>query len=215
MKDIGALIPRQHLKVYRRVYEKIEALNLRSLADDRWKKPFDDIEDNLRILAACGFLNKCDIAEIKRYIFTCAAKRGPSFLKLSIPDLLSLRHKGPIRRDAALNFLIYALCYDCRALTGKPHYSAIADYLKRAKIYSNAKNETFAADDLRKRAKRLDESDVSSTVLFASVLCDRDDPLIPPDMAAGYDPRGYLKNLRHDPFDPPPGNNPFSIPKRP
>jgi len=216
MKDIGALIPRQHLKVYRHVYEKIEALNLLGLADDRWKKPFDDIEDNLRILAARGYLNESDdIPEIKRYIFHCAAKRGPSFLLLSIPDLLSLRHKGPIRRDAALNFLIYALCYDCRALTGKPHYSAIADYLKRAKIYSNAKNETFAADDLRKRAKRLDESDVSSTVLFASVLCDRDDPLIPPDMAAGYDPRGYLKNLRHDPFDPPPGNNPFSIPKRP
>ena len=125
MKDIGLLIPRQHLKVYRRVYEKIEALNLRSLAKDDWVKPFFDIEDNLRILAARGYLNESDdIPEIKRYIFHCAAKRGPSFLLLSIPDLLSLRHKGPIRRDAALNFLIYALCCDCRAITGKPQHKA-------------------------------------------------------------------------------------------
>lgn len=210
MKDIGAFIPRQHLKVYRRVYEKIGALNLLGLADDGWEKPFYDIEDNLRILVKRGYLNKEDIPEIKRYVFHCAAKRGPSFLLLTIPDALSLRHKGPTRRDPALNFLIYALCYDCRAFTGKPHYSAIADYLNRAKIYSNAKNEPFDAAALGKRAKRLDESDVSDTLLFGWFLCDSDDPLIPPEMAAGYDSRGYLKSLPHNPFDLPPKNNPLS-----
>ena len=214
MTDIGELIPRQHLKVYRRVYEKIGALNLLGLADDGWRKPFSDIEDNLLILVKRGYLNEQDIPEIERYIFHCAAKRGPSFLLLTIPDALSLRHKGPTRRDPALNFLIYALCYDCRAFTGKPHYSAIADYLNRAKIYSNAKNEPFDAAALGKRAKRLDKSDVSDTVLFASVLCDHDDPLIPPEIAAGYDSRGYLKSLPHNPFDKLPENNPLSIMKR-
>jgi len=214
MTDIGELIPRQHLKVYRRVYEKIGALNLLGLADDGWRKPFSDIEDNLLILVKRGYLNEQDIPEIERYIFQFAAKRGPSFLLLTIPDALSLRHKGPTRRNPALNFLIYALSYDCRAFTGKPHYSAIADYLNRAKIYSNAKNEPFDAAALGKRAKRLDKSDVSDTVLFASVLCDHDDPLIPPEIAAGYDSRGYLKSLPHNPFDKLPENNPLSIMKR-
>lgn len=211
MTNIGELIPRQHLKVYRRVYEKIGALNLLGLADDGWRKPFSGIDYNLRILVKRGYLNEKDIPEINLHIHQCVAKRGPSFLLLTIPDALSLRHKGPTRRNPALNFLIYALSYDCRAFTGKPHYSAIADYLNQAEIYSNEKNhEPFDSDTLRKRAKRLDESDVSDTLLFGWFLCDSDDPLIPPEMAAGYDSRGYLKSLPHNPFDLPPKNNPLS-----
>lgn len=216
MKMITGIIPEQNINVYMHIFSVIKNLNLRSLNKQRWIKPTFDIRKNLGELKKRGYLADSDIDEIWQHVFECLSRRGPDVAISAFPGLLGLNHKGPTLRDEALDFLIYSLWRDNKIYcAGHPNFPAIAEFLTDHEIYSNtASNDPFEFESIRKRVNRTDPNYISDLLLFVSVLCSHDDPLIPQSLGNAYDKRGFLCTLPDDPFLIPPESNPYAIKKR-
>ena len=125
-KRIAELIPPENLKVYWATYQILK------------EYPLKNPSEYLKILKSITKDITWKIVEMKK-IFTdnevvVAALRKYLLKHQSLMETFVLFHclkkgRGNIQRDFCLDFLIYAIVYDLRYYTGKPHYSMITEFL--------------------------------------------------------------------------------------
>jgi hypothetical protein len=146
-KKLSQLIPIENIVAYIGIYREMKETEIKKYAKVTPEAEIEQIRKILTRLVDKKYLTK----EISRH-FIGELLKSMAKSELAIESVIShvLKKEG-FPEDRALNFLIYALIYDCKLYTKKMNYKVIAEFLQEQTI---AWLEYY---DIGKRYRRLNE----------------------------------------------------------
>jgi hypothetical protein len=162
-KELSQLIPIENIVAYLLIYYEMKETEIKKYADITPEAEIETIRKSLESLVKKGYLSK---ELLKRFI----GELIKAMMKTDVAVESFVSHdlkKEGFPEDRALNFLIYALIYDCKHYTNKQNYEVVAEFLQEQKI---AKLEYY---DLGKRYRRLNKDTIKEYLKNYLIVSDR------------------------------------------
>lgn len=172
--ELSKLIPLTNIKAYLNIYCLIESIDLHNIENIH---PFiGDIEDRIYELANEGWIEKEDSIEIVDMIYDRLQGKKKWSVSLSSQKHMILnvskhkvKHSGSYKKNNALDFLIYAIVYDLKHFTKKPHYYLVADFIGTITL-----DNSYSEDNIRVCFNRLYFPDIVKNLsCYNEILNDR------------------------------------------
>ncbi|MCX5804385.1 MAG: hypothetical protein NTU69_12805 [Proteobacteria bacterium] len=192
-KELCQLIPVENIAYYCWIYHGIKEMELYSREDDGPQYKLSRITKELQKLKRQEWVNDNNFKDILLKLFSSMSI--DKLLKLSFSEMLKKGRPVPHnkkrrsrKKDWALNFLVYALIFDLKSYTKKPHYDLVFNFLKNLGIIPDDQDRV-TSDHLRKRFQRLKINDIF-LILDANSVLNNKTPVSPPGIDGFY--AGFL-----------------------
>lgn len=188
------LIPTQNINLYLKIYDAMKNTKFRGLKEFPVKE-ISAIDKNLMRLYEMGWFEKEDLLFLMDSLLGLIyeSKDGDNFQEAVVKT--EIRKVGS-PSHYAFNFLIYALIFDLKYFTKKPHYDKVIDFLVKQKIiHTTEESKVISREELRKRFKRLKFLEVAKSLVYASRIAGTEK-----EMRLGQITREYYEKQRYKGF---------------
>ena len=156
------LIPIENIRAYIGIYREMKKTEIKKYTDITPEGEITKIRKSLERLVARGYLTKDSSRHFLGELIKTMAKSDIAMESFISRDM----NKEGFPEDRALNFLIYALIYDCKHYTKKYNYELVGDFLDEQGIAD------LYCEDIGKRYRRLNKDTIKKHLINYLIVSD-------------------------------------------
>jgi hypothetical protein len=190
VQRLQQLIPVENVNAYLHIYQKIESIE--------YNKDFDTLDklnSAMRTLLTQAKGHNFLSAEGKTQVWD--AWSSALWSTIDTPrirlEVMKEEFKGQAHKHTEndTRFLVYALFFDLKTLSGKPHYSLIADVLNEMK---KGNKTQYGLNNISHAIKRIQPANIYLALnSYHKYFTDKGKSLLPDNVTD--DPKGFLREL--------------------
>jgi hypothetical protein len=173
IERLATFIPLENIQLYLKLYRALQKTKFRGLKEFPVKE-ISAIEKNLFRLYESEWIDIENLLNMYDSLFISIfwSKDGENFQESTAASEMK---KVGSPSNYAFNFLIFAIIYDMKNFTQKPHYGEVVNFLEECEIINRVSDVKFTEEDLRKRFKRLRFIEIAKSLFYASRIAGNED----------------------------------------
>jgi hypothetical protein len=190
--ELAKFIPLENIHLYLKLYRALQSTRFRGLQEFPAKE-ISEIDKNLLRLYKSGWIDMENLTIMMDSLLVSIywSKDGENINETIAASKIK---KVGSPSNYAFNFLIYAIIFDLKYFTRKPHYGKAIDFLQECEII-NSTSANFTDEELRKRFKRLKLIEIVKSLVYASRIAGNEN-----NIQLGKITTEHFKHKKYDGF---------------